>query len=147
MPKLRLKPQYLEEMILDLRKIIKENTYQMATIDIEAEVLAFSLKKLDEWLDENIMASEEEKMDMSRTIFHEASSAMMDCHPMYGEKNNFSLTSDTEREYEKAAEDMLSAYLTRSYCKGYVFYKEYYKRLYERSQSFNAMELMGILLN
>ena len=147
MARLGLKPQYLEEMVLDLRKAIKENSYDLTNIDLKAEVLAFSFKKLDEWLGENLMATDEEKVEMSKSIFREASAAMQDCHPLYGERDDFNIINDTWEDYKSPAEDMISAYLTRSYCKGSVFYKEYYNRLEGGIPSINAMELMSYLLN
>lgn len=136
----RLKAQYLEEMVLDIRAIIKENTYEMSVIDMETEVLAFSLKKFDEYLKANQWAPREEQEDMRRQILHEASAAMQELHGMYAEGP----VSTTKEWYDDASADMMSSYGFDSQNRSVVFYKEYFRRLANGGPC-NVMELIGFL--
>lgn len=138
--RVKLKAQYLEEMILDLRAIIKENTYEMSVIDMETEVLAFSLKKFDEYLKANQWAPWEEQEDMRRQILHEASAAMQELHGMYAEGP----VSTTKEWYDDASADMMGTMGSTPKNKSVIFYKEYFRRL-SNGGPCNVMELIGFL--
>lgn len=143
--RIRLKPQYLEELILDMRILLKENTVDLSIIDIQAEVLAFSLKKFDEFLSQNEGVGDDEKNAMRDQIFREASSAMQDMCPIYTESDNRNAITDARQWYDDASKSFVGAIFGRQHCRGYVFFKEYFDRLHG-GKPVKVTDLLGYLI-
>lgn len=144
MERLRLKPQYLEEMILDLRNVIRENTVDISIIDMQAEVVFFSLKKFMEYLDGDDSDSLGEQEEMRDRIFREASLAMQDLHPLWAESDDMNPINDAREWYDDASWCVQNEALSRKALRLRGLCEMYFDSLSKREPS-KAMQLMAEL--
>lgn len=144
MERLKLKPQYLEEMILDMRNVIKENTVDISIIDMQAEVVFFSLKKFMEYLDSDNSDSLGEQEEMRNRIFREASLAMQDLHPMWAESDDRNPISDAREWYDDASWCLRNEALSQKALRLGSLCEMYFDTLSKREPS-KAMQLMAEL--
>lgn len=144
MERLKLKPQYLEEMILDLRNVIKENTVDITVIDMQAEVVFFSLKKFIEYCQENGFYPFPGQEETRESIFREASLAMQDLHPMWAESDDKNPISDAKEWYDNATRCLITQVLSPKSFRLLSLCMEYFGALSERDTS-KVRELMAEL--
>lgn len=135
----RLKPQYTEEMISEVRRILKDNTVDIYIVDMQAILIAFSLKRLLDYLEGGIR-TDEEKEDMRVHIFKEATAVMMDLFTLYGEKPH----KDTREWYDFASKEIIRADEECEWSPSEEMFRNYYERL-DNGEDIRAMQLIEMV--
>ena len=135
----RLKPRYTEEIVRILRQILKDNTVDVYTIDMQATVIAFSLKEFFSYL-KSTNDSEDTIYLMRNHIFKEAAAVMQDMYDIYTEQPN----NDAREWYDKASQEILIERYSGVRTSAEIMFSTYFERL-ENSAPLNCIELIAMI--
>ena len=137
----RLKPRYTEEIVKILRKILKDNTVDVFIIDMQATVIAFSLREFFSYL-KSTDGPEDEIDEMRRHIFKEAAAVMQDMYDIYSDNPN----NDPREWYDGASQDMLIMRHSWGRTRAEAMYRTYFERL-DNGAQLNCAELIAMIDN
>lgn len=135
----RLKPRYTKEIVKILRQILKDNTVDVYTIDMQATVIAFSLKEFFSYL-KSTNDSDDIIYQMRNHIFKEAAAVMQDMYDIYTEHPN----NDAREWYDKASQEMLLARYSGIRTSAETMFCTYFERI-ENGIPLNCIELIAMI--
>lgn len=131
--RLRLKPAFRKEMMLDYQRIVKDNKEVISIITMQAETIFVALGHLNEILEDGGVS-----MDVIQNVadqfYNEAKAVTMDLFPIYGERPN----NDGQEWYEKGKKALVVGAFGQDSvgwsARAKSFLKEYRQRLNKGEQ-------------